>query len=121
MTSEQAERLKGRLRAASSLRAIYEVLADLRQLEAQSREPRLALFVVSSVLQAFAWRLEGITPRESDDVEHGITGVWARFQQLLVPAMVRALDEYEDGSESGLFRELNMLAGQWRMLADELT
>lgn len=112
MTREQEQRLRERLGELASLRQIYELIRDLAAFEKGSTP--LPFFVVKSILQDLAWRLEGLPP------ESPVMNVIVKIRQQLVPSIYRALDAYGQGDPFGMFNELNTLAGQWVLFQGEL-
>jgi hypothetical protein len=110
----QIERLAHRLRALASLRQVYEVIEDLGRFE-EAASAALPFFTIKSILQAFAWRLEGLPPAEGQ-----FERIWVAMQQQLVPSMTRVLDALVDGRNDEMVRELKVVVGQWTMLRAEM-
>jgi len=116
LTSEEEGRLRSRLQAISSLRQIYEIISDLVEFESTSHFP-LPFLLLKSVLQDLAWRLEGLIPNNN------FMEIFGRIQQQIMPGFCRILDASRATNQVerlGLLEELNMVAGQWIMLRQEL-
>jgi hypothetical protein len=113
LTPEQEDRLRARLQGLAGLRQVYEVIQDLAALQETARFA-LPFFVLRSLLQDLAWRVEGLP--QSDQ----IIRVWATVQQTLVPAMLRVFDHYPTENREAMFAEMDILAKQWAILREEL-
>lgn len=114
MTPEQEERFRARLRALTSLREVYRLIEDLDAFERAAPQP-LPFFVIRSILQELAWRLEGL-PVDGRFMER-VAGI----QQILVPAIERVLEARDGAQADRLLQELTVLCGQWILLRPQLT